>query len=148
MRKIILSAAMLALLSVGFVSCGQKNKPANQENTVAIDIAHNSRNSLDWKGVYTGVISCANCEGISVQITLDDNTYQASYLYLGKKDATPEQFSGKFSWDEAGSVVILETTDIPPYYKVGENRLIQLDMEGNPITGEHADMYVLAKNIE
>jgi hypothetical protein len=33
----------------------------------------------------------------------------------------------------------------PSKYKVGENRLIQLDMQGKPITGALADKFVLKK---
>jgi uncharacterized lipoprotein NlpE involved in copper resistance len=107
---------------------------------------HNSRNSLDWAGLYSGTIPCANCEGIKVEINLNiDETYQISYLYLGKENNTPEVVSGKFAWNETGNAIILDTKDYPPYYKVGENRLIQLDMDGNPINGEYADMYILAK---
>jgi uncharacterized lipoprotein NlpE involved in copper resistance len=100
---------------------------------------------LNWQGTYTGVTPCADCEGIKVQITLSDSTYQASYLYIGHEEDGATQISGKFSWDSTDGAIILENTVFPPYYKVGENRLIQLDMEGNPITGELADMYVLTK---
>jgi uncharacterized lipoprotein NlpE involved in copper resistance len=149
MGKKFLSVVLLALLSVGFVSCGQKNKPNNRETIVVIDDAtHNSQNSRSWEGTYFGVIPCADCEGIRVQITLNDNTYQVSYQYLGKEDVTPEQFSGKFSWDESSNIVTLDHKEIPPYYQVGENKLIQLDMEGNEITGELAEMYILTKNTE
>jgi uncharacterized lipoprotein NlpE involved in copper resistance len=145
MKKILLSATLLALLSVGFVSCGQKTKPDNQETSGTID-TQNSQNNSDWKGTYSGVIPCADCEGIRVEITLNDNTYQASYLYLGKQDATQDLFSGKFSLDTSSNIITLDNQEIPPYYQVGENKLTQLDMEGDEITGEMAEMYVLTKN--
>ena len=142
----ILSATIIAISLTGLVSCGQKRKPDKQDNIVTV---HNSMNSLDWAGTYAGIIPCADCEGISVSVILNpDETYMVSYLYLGKDDNFPESFSGKFSWDEAGSTITLDTNEIPPHYKVGENRLIQLDMEGNLITGALADQYVLGKNIE
>jgi uncharacterized lipoprotein NlpE involved in copper resistance len=140
MKKLFFSVITITLLVAGLQSCKQKPSDAD-----AVDKVHNSQNSLDWQGTYTGVIPCANCEGIKVQITLSDSTYQASYLYLGHEKGEAIQISGKFSWDSTDGTIILENTDIPPYYKVGENRLIQLDMEGNPITGELADMYVLTK---
>jgi uncharacterized lipoprotein NlpE involved in copper resistance len=149
MKKNFLSIILLALLSVGFVSCGQKNKPDSQEITATVDDAtHHSQNSRDLDGTYTGVIPCADCEGISVRITLNDNTYQVSYLYLGKEDANPELFMGKFSWNESNSAITLDSKKIPPHYQVGKNKLIQLDMEGNKITGELAEMYVLTKDTE
>jgi hypothetical protein len=33
----------------------------------------------------------------------------------------------------------------PPYYKLGENTLTHLDLDGNVITGDLADDYVLKK---
>jgi uncharacterized lipoprotein NlpE involved in copper resistance len=149
MKRNFLSAILLALLSVGFVSCGQKTKSDSQAAVNTIDdVTRYSQNSLDWKGTYSGVIPCADCDGIRVQITLNDNTYQMSYQYLGTKEATPEQFSGKFAWDESSNIVTLDHKEIPPYYRVDENKLIQLDMEGNEITGELAEMYVLIKDTD
>lgn len=148
MRKIIYAVSIVAILFVSLDSCKPKNESQQtqaQDNPV-IDNAHNSKNSLEWYGSYTGVIPCADCPGINIQITLnEDETYQLSYQYIDSK-STPESFSGKFTWDETGNTITLDIKDIPPYYKVGENKLIQLDMEGNPITGELADNYILTKN--
>lgn len=145
MKKIIFLATIVAVLMAGFVSCKQKSKPTRPDS-VAIDEAHSSRNSLEWQGSYEGIIPCADCEGISVRIVLNlDETYQANYLYLGKNDNTPETFSGKFSWNDLGSAITLDRKEFASRYKVGENKLIQLDLEGNPITGELADMYILNK---
>jgi len=147
MKKNILSATMIAVVLIGLVACGQKSKSDEQDSNV-IDI-HNSMNSLDWNGTYAGIIPCADCEGISVSITLNpDETYMVSYMYLGKDDSFPISFSGKFSWNEAGNTIKLDIKDFPPYYFVGENRLIQLDMDGNEIVGELADNYILEKMIE
>jgi uncharacterized lipoprotein NlpE involved in copper resistance len=150
MKKIILMATGVALLLLGLQACKQKQEKAVEETTTVelLDDGHNSRNSLDWDGVYTGTIPCADCEGIEVSITLNtDETYQVSYKYLGKP-GEPEVSTGKFTWDDAGGKITLDSKSRPPYYIVGENQLIQLDMEGNPITGEHADMYILKKIME
>jgi uncharacterized lipoprotein NlpE involved in copper resistance len=145
MKKLIFFASMVALLSVGFQSCKQKSK-ADIDLLEAIDRAHNSQNSVEWQGVYTGVIPCADCEGINVLITLNnDNTYQMNYSYIGKEEGN-EQFSGTFTWTEDGGAVVFSDKTVPYYYQVGENKLIQYDMEGKLITGEFADMYVLTKN--
>jgi len=148
MKKTIYVASIIAVLFINLASCTSKSGSKEAQDGVVIDAAHNSRNSLDWDGIYTGIIPCADCEGIKVQITLNfDETYQVSYLYLGKSDI-PETFSGKFTWDAAGRTITLDTENFPSRYKVGENRLILLDMEGNLITGQHADMYVLTKRVE
>ncbi len=38
---------------------------------------HTSQNSLDWAGVYEGVLPCADCPGIQTRLTLSrDETYE------------------------------------------------------------------------
>jgi uncharacterized lipoprotein NlpE involved in copper resistance len=146
MKTVFFSIAIVAVFSAAvFMSCsGKQNKQV--EEVVVTEMADNSRNSLDWQGTYTGVIPCADCSGINVTITLNPSTYELSYLYLGKNDNVPFQVVGSFSWDETGSIINLENdASIPSYYQVGENKLIQLDMEGNLITGNLADKYVLTK---
>ncbi|MDR0799304.1 MAG: copper resistance protein NlpE [Dysgonamonadaceae bacterium] len=147
MKKTIFSAMMIAVLLVGFQACKQKDKAVAPE-TEYIDDGHNSQNSLNWDGTYVGEIPCADCPGINVSIVLNpDETYSVTYVYIDRK-GEPSVTTGKFTWDEAGSVIKLDSQDLPPYYKVIENGLIQLDMEGNLITGELADKYVLKQNIE
>lgn len=107
---------------------------------------HNSANSLDWAGLYKGILPCADCEGIETLLTLNmDNTYQLSTIYLGK-DATALRQQGRFEWDAKGSIIhLLNQKDGPAFYKVAENQLIQLDMAGQMITGDLAENYKLNK---
>jgi uncharacterized lipoprotein NlpE involved in copper resistance len=135
-KKILVLAAALAVFGLG--AC------RSTSNSQAVDAAHNSRNSVNWEGVYTGTIPAADGEGIKVELVLNlDETYEISYEYIGKPGIFTEK--GAFKWDEAGGVITLDTGDMPPYYRVGENILIQLDMGGNAITGSLADNYVLRK---
>jgi uncharacterized lipoprotein NlpE involved in copper resistance len=132
--KKVLSAAFIVLVFTGICACDRK-----------ADAAHNSRNSLNWDGLYTGLIPAAAGPGINVRIQLNkDGSYEMSYQYI---DRGSERFeaAGTFVWNEAGSVITLDTEEFPPHYKVAENRLIQLDMEGNIITGPLAEDYVLTK---
>lgn len=119
-----------------------------QAPTPAIpDPAHNSRNSVDWDGVYQGTVPCADCEGISTVIMLNrDLTFSLETMYLGKSDVSFQE-EGNFSWTDDGSTVILDLDGElqPTRYHVGENRLTQLDLNGDRITGELADSYVLLK---
>jgi len=123
---------------------------------------HNSRNSLDWGGVYQGIIPSASGMGIAVQLILHyDETYLLTYEYLidsaeipeignfGWGKENPETYeSGSFEWDEDGSIIRLDITNMPPYFHVGEGRLTQLDMSGEFITGNLSDSYILTKVAE
>jgi len=104
-----------------------------------------TKTNLDWVGVYTGTIPAADVEGINVRMKLSkDNTFELTYEYIGKPDNT-FTFNGSFKWNDTKDIINIEIADAPSYYKVAENKLIQLDMQGKPVTGNFADMYVLTK---
>ena len=101
--------------------------------------------NLDWVGTYTGTIPAASAEGINVRLRLsNDQTYTIRYEYVGRPEGNFES-TGSFKWDKTRSIITLDSNDLPPYYKVGENTLTQLDMNGKVITGNFADMYILTK---
>jgi uncharacterized lipoprotein NlpE involved in copper resistance len=101
--------------------------------------------SLNWAGVYSGVTPAADGPGIEVQLTLNsDKTFILQYHYVDKDDNVFIQ-KGNFTWDKAGDSIILDVENTPPYYKVEENKLIQLDMQGKRIAGDLADLYILKK---
>ena len=96
-------------------------------------------------GVYTGTIPAADGEGINVRMKLnEDNTYELTYEYIGKPGNSFTN-TGSYKWNDTGDIINLGIADTPSYYKVTKDKLIQLDMQGKPITGNLADMYVLSK---
>lgn len=108
----------------------------------------NSQTSLDWPGVYRGVLPCADCEGIETEITINaDLTYVVSSMYLGKNNEVFKE-NGNFKWDEAGAKITLENVDpkaATNQYLVGENMLFKLDINGNRIEGDLKEKYQLKK---
>ena len=158
MKKQILT---LATVSVLLWSCTNETKKTTSldstattktaDSTVktdntAINDGHNAQNSLDWNGTYRGILPCADCEGIQTELTLNqDMTFVLKRNYMGRDTKFPED-KGTFKWDSSGSKVeLIGLKDQPCIYFVGENKLIQLDMEGKEITGALADKYVLKK---
>lgn len=121
---------------------------ASATGTASVPDAHSSRNSLDWAGTYSGVIPCADCPGIRDTVTLHaDGRFERTLVYL-ERSVKPQVERGSFSWNAAGSNVTLrETGGAGQHFKVGENRLIHLDQQGNPITGELAGHFVLDKHL-
>lgn len=136
------------------VSC---KKPMDLTNSPEVEIidedpkkqidSHNSMTSLDWNGTYKGILPCASCEGIETTLTLNsDYSYVLVTSYLGRNDALEEEKRGKFSWNEEGSIItLINVTSGPNQYKVGENRIWHLDIDGKMIDGDLADHYVLTK---
>lgn len=103
-----------------------------------------SENSLDWNGTYEAVVPCADCPGIKTSLTLnDDKTFSITEEYLERN--SKNQDKGSFTWDTTGSVITLKGKTANYKYKVGENILIQLDMDGKEIDGPHKDLYIFKK---
>jgi uncharacterized lipoprotein NlpE involved in copper resistance len=108
--------------------------------------SHTSQNSLDYWGIYAGILPCADCEGIELIIELNsDFSYTKKATYLGKGDGKPIETTGTYSWNEAGNTISLAGEDAPNQYFVGENVLFHLDMDGNRISGDLAEKYRLNK---
>ena len=109
----------------------------------------NSQTSLDWDGIYYGVLPCADCPGIQTTLYLNkDLSFKLREKYLGKPNSAQE-YTGKFSWNSAGNTITLmglQSNTRPVSFFVGENTVTQLDIKGNKISGELADRYVLSKD--
>ena len=145
MKKNIIIMVCAITMTIGFSACKSKNSVA-EENQSSIPTLHNSQNSLDWAGTYMGVVPCADCPGIETRITLNqDGTYTMSRRYMDKGDAF--ETKGTFEWNERGSAVILTDASDRTItnFAVGENKLTQLDMDGNVISGNLSNNYILAK---
>lgn len=115
---------------------------------LSISAQDNSRTSLDWNGIYSGIIPCADCQGIKTDIDLHpEGTYSLARKYLGKDDSVYTEY-GTFHWNEQGNMITLENTiggSRHVYFKVGENHLTMVDAEGRMVQSDLADMQVLWK---
>lgn len=133
---------IILFLFLALFSCKKENIESKEYK--AVDM-HNSQISLDLTGTYTGFVPCADCEGISVRIVLNcDQTYELFYRYVGKSDEYYE-CSGDFNWNNDGNSIILDCETFAKNYFVGENYLVQYDINGNRISGELEDKYRLTK---
>jgi copper homeostasis protein (lipoprotein) len=137
--KLITYFIPLSLLALFVVSC----TPSSDSEITHPDM-HTSSVSLDWQGMYQGVVPCANCDGIQTSLTLkNDMQYVLYRVYLGESDSMFTS-TGSFEWDETGNVVVLTGIDDgSSRYKVVEGAIVQLDIEGKEITGNIASNYRL-----
>jgi uncharacterized lipoprotein NlpE involved in copper resistance len=141
MQKRFLIIAVAALL----MSCNN-NKAKDATTQTNQTTIQNAPTLLDYMGIYEGQLPTASGSGMKVAITLSDGTYQKSVEYIGQS-MQPQISSGEYSWDPTSSVITLlnEDQDSPNKYFVAENKLYQLDLSGNRITGDMAEDYVLKK---
>lgn len=143
---------LIAFLAIVTISCksGEGGDIYIQEpikRTAEMKDGHNARNSLDWAGVYEGINPCADCDGIKTTLRLNkDETFVLSQTYLGKGDGDVKfKEDGEFVWDENGRDIVLKTDSHTIKFKIGENEVTMVDMEGNIVSGALANFYVLKK---
>lgn len=146
MKKYLL-LFLISALTICITGC-KPSFDTGKADKLKLTDQHNAQNSLDWAGVYSGILPCADCSGIKTKVTLNsDRTFITESLYLGK-DVTPLIRNGKFTWNNEGNIIFLaglNTDEIPVKYFVSENKINQLDMDGNFITGALAEQYILYK---
>ncbi len=146
MTKYLLIFALTALAGCGTGSNPETTIGSTPTQSTLAD-KHNPRNSLDYTGSYTGLLPCADCEGIETQITLNkEGTYTKKMTYLGKGGDNVFEEKGNYTWNAAGQIITLEGKEVPNQYFVGENKLTHLDIQGQKIEGDLAGMYVLKKS--
>jgi len=154
-------SAFYIFMILGMFSCKDEEEPSNTIEIIdnketginmlesGYDEAHTSRNSLNWEGVYTGVLPSDDCEGIDTSISLDkDQTYLIKLRYLGSPEKERKDFisEGKFSWDENGNNITLEgAKEGSRKFKVGENYLLPLDKNAKEVEGIPGNNYKLLK---
>ncbi len=131
---------------MAFNSCSSSNNKKTAESTIPDH--HSAQNSLDWQGSYSGNLPCADCDFISTELTLnEDQTYILTTEHVKGNQTVADTLRGKFNWDN--NTVNLE--GIPQgerssKFKVEEDQVRYLNLEGKPVTGELAQRYVLTKN--
>lgn len=145
MKKMMFMLGIVVLMT-GIVSCKSSSDTTNNGSVSNnVEDMHNSNNSLDWNGVYSGIIPCADCSGIQMSLDLSqDGTYTLKRQYLGKEENNFES-TGKFEWVDNGNAITFGEGEDKMMFAVGENMVTVLDREGKKITGELANNYMLAK---
>lgn len=156
MRKItFIAIALFAFVITSCTNTSQKQTKEYNDSIATVEVpvadSHTSQISVDWQGVYEGVLPCADCEGIETTLELkDDETYVLTSTYLGKSDQNNTfTYEGDFTWSDDGSTITLENDDpTKRRFKVGENILFFLDQDGEVVTGELAEYYELKKKMD
>ncbi|HMU97517.1 MAG TPA: copper resistance protein NlpE N-terminal domain-containing protein [Chitinophagales bacterium] len=144
MRHFNRPLVLLVLFVLATYSCANLKNNASTETPDG----HTAQNSLDWQGTYSGVLPCADCEGIETELKLNnDQTYSLTNKYLDGKNSSTDTLTGTFIWKGNNVELERKIKDIrPDVFKVEENQVKQLDLEGKEVTGELANAYILKKN--
>jgi len=132
---------VLVAVFVILALCSCVSKSSNGK----MPVLKNSRDSIDWPGVYKGKVPLEKGLGLDVCLKLyRDQSFDLKIEYLDKSQKTID-WKGSFKWDITGNVIVIDIIDSPRYFKVTENMLIELDNEGKPLSEKLTDYYVLIK---
>jgi uncharacterized lipoprotein NlpE involved in copper resistance len=135
MNKILGTISLIFLFACG----------GNNSHSPSAVETQTTESSLRIAGTYTGMIPCADCDGIETDLKLNnDRTFELVTVYRAK-DTTAYPTKGTFRFGEDGNTLICEAENYVQRYKIGENALIHLDQQGNVIEVALAEMYVLKK---
>src|SRR5512139_67382 len=96
-------------LVVALLGACSGEKPQSPPDADVVDM-HNSRNSLDWSGVYEGIVACQDCPGTQMRLTLGpDGSFELSRRAL-VRGAAPASAKGQFTWQPDGNSIVLDAS--------------------------------------
>jgi heat shock protein HslJ len=88
---------------------------------------------------FDGVIPCADCLGIRLTVTLEeDRSFTLRRTYL-RSDGRPDSFHSRGRWrleDGGQRLVLQEVAEAPRQFSVGDQTIRLLDTQGRPIHSE------------
>jgi len=131
------------LLVVALLAACSGEKPQPPPDAGVVDM-HNSQNSLDWSGVYEGIVACQDCPGTQMRLTLgQDGSFELSRRAL-VRGAAPSSAKGQFTWQPDGNTIVLDASGGAQGFAVGEGRVIVLNSDGSRPDAAGASLLRLA----
>ena len=140
---------LLLILVLALVSCGgQKKQEVVAEEVVteveAFDDGHYAENSLDYWGVYKGVLPAADCPGIETTLTInEDNTFSLLSVYIDRDTSFDEK--GTYTLEKGYMTLTFDGDEEVQYYFIGEDTATRLTSDKEFVESELAEHYVLNK---
>ncbi|MGP8304899.1 copper resistance protein NlpE N-terminal domain-containing protein [Vibrio sp. YIC-376] len=144
------SSIIVLALAFG-TGCVDKNLPNSEpeqtlevsQKTIVTNTNYNARDSIDWNGIYKGIVPCEDCSATHLLVELkNDGHYSLGRSYFDKMSATVME-EGGINWNEAGSIL-----QIGEYrFLVEENKLFLVDQDEKSKMDGKGKPYVLNKEI-
>ena len=151
-------ALSFILFSMFFISCGSSSNSTTYQDphSRAHSQMHNEllQEEIDKElnkqvghfiGQYEGILPCADCDGIVIQLELFQNfTYQATVKQGNKLDSI-EEINGSFALQSDGIVALDKTVSGTTFFQKNEADLTVLDQNAKEIISGMNDAYVLKR---
>lgn len=155
MKKfMVLVAAVAMIFAYGCSGCENQSSTATDveaeaakaDSIAAAEAAAMASEMQIPYGTYRGTLPCADCPGIDVVLVLSTDGSTLSEQYK-ERDAEPRVIAGAASFNAEGHLVFTpnDSNEETSLYAVEGNALRRLNADGQPVTGELADAYVLTR---
>lgn len=132
------------LLAAALLTACAGDKPQPQAPEAGAADMHTSQNSLDWSGVYEGIVACQGCPGTQTRLTLgQDGSFELTRRSL-VRGATAETVKGQFTWQPDGNSIVLDASGGGQGFAIGEGRVIVLNSDGSRPDAAGASLLQLA----
>lgn len=136
MPKILKSIKLSILISALAIAC-YSCKSAKKEPL---------KNTDGIEGVFIGNLPCNDCAAVRTVVKLTSpDRIEIESLFVGKSDSM-FSFSGKFTYNKENNRLIYKDKGKINQFVWGDNKITQLDQNGNRITGKFADKYILTRD--
>jgi len=112
---------------------------------VLLSLLSCNHTSLDYVGVYEGKLPCDGCDEVETKLTLkEDEAYMLYGIYKSSNGNEIKRITGNFEWTDTQDVLVIQQVEaLPIYFKIEENRVIQLNPQGKSYSNEQD--YILTK---
>lgn len=101
---------------------------------------------FDWQGIYRGITSCANCDGLDTELVLKKGNKYTLTIQAINVENEPFVSEGTFKWQ--GDIIHLQGQGLErtaSRYKISDTEAKQLYEWDNKLHGENWTEYTLKK---
>ena len=140
MKNLIYFLSFYSLLLYACNNSG--NKSISSDDSVKVKSTSIDSLALKATGIYGGFVPCADCEGIITYLLLNpDMSYRLEETYY-KKDEKVFRTNGNWKM-EKGKIILYDNNEVRLSFLTDGDKIWQLDSEGNRISGNLGNKFVL-----
>ncbi|MFV0470448.1 MAG: copper resistance protein NlpE [Paludibacteraceae bacterium] len=145
--KIRILYIFILIIALGSCIKNHDNKEKGSNNTASDSIIATGNEGIEkeqWVGDYRGLLPCADCQGIDMLLSLnEDTTYFLKMEYIGKGE--PFVDKGFFEWNSDRTKIVIESEEGKQEFLIGDAALTMLNSKGKIDKGELETSFVLTK---
>lgn len=102
-----------------------------------------TKSPVKISGTYSGIVPCADCEGINYQLTFGpDSSFTEKMVYIGKS-VEPVEAKGTWRFKDSNVIVLNWQNGGSEQLEYSDGKMFMLDASGKKMEGPLADKFIL-----